>query len=305
MKNIFIYLSLIILAVSCTKEITIKEKELNKKLVAQSLFSPDSLWRVHLSETANRIKNEEIANVTNGTILIKDIDGNILAELTHTTEGIYKSVSHKPKIGEQYMIEVSSPDHPILITASSYIPKPVEFTVDTFSIFRDRSEKVELTFTIDDDADVTNFYIIRVYEIYDYNYGDVSGNNLWLTSNDVNIENIKNNEFEQGFDGNLIFLRDDSFNGKSYKLKCEIYKHNLYSTYNSHVYEDPNNMSRTLLMVTNCTEDAFNYLLSIELSRDTYDDPLLTPMNLHSNFSSDIGIFAGYYDNSILVAKEE
>ncbi len=297
MRKITIYLLLILLFSQCTKEVVIEDTDIKKQLVPQCLFNPDSLWTVYLQKTAYILNNEENEMVTNGAIQIKDEEGNTVTSLTHIKDGLYKSASHKPLAGKQYSIEVSSTEYPDILKANSYIPDTVDFTVDTVSIDRDGMALMELSFTINDDPDTENYYIIRVFEKNEW-----GASNHWMTSNDVNIEKTELDEFEQDFSGSYIFLRDEVFNGKSYTLKCEVFRHNL-NYYDQSDYVNDNN--KVYLIVTNCTKECFRYMLSLEQSGYTYNDPFITPMNLYSNFEQNIGIFAGYRDSKIEFKKEK
>lgn len=288
---------MILLFSQCTKEVVIEDTDIKKQLVPQCLFNPDSLWTVYLQKTAYILNNEENEMVTNGAIQIKDEEGNTVTSLTHIKDGLYKSASHKPLAGKQYSIEVSSTEYPDILKANSYIPDTVDFTVDTVSIDRDGMALMELSFTINDDPDTENYYIIRVFEKNEW-----GASNHWMTSNDVNIEKTELDEFEQDFSGSYIFLRDEVFNGKSYTLKCEVFRHNL-NYYDQSDYVNDNN--KVYLIVTNCTKECFRYMLSLEQSGYTYNDPFITPMNLYSNFEQNIGIFAGYRDSKIEFKKEK
>lgn len=286
------------MAFACKKEVTIDDEKYSKKLVPQCLFNPDSLWTVSLSETASILKNEEVGLISNGSVLIKDEDGQLIEELPYLKNGIYRSQINKPILGKRYRIEVKSQNYPDLTTASDIVPGTVNFTVDTVSIERNESQYIQLSFNIKDNPDEENFYIIRVMKRENYYDGTIYQNNYWLTSNDIYIDKVDENNFENEFSGSYIFLRDENINGKDYTLKCEIYKHNLYNYYN----EDDSN--KTYLIVTSCSEDCYKYLLSNEKARLTYDDPMISPMNLHTNFSNRIGIFGGYKDNVIEFKRE-
>ena len=83
------------------------------KLVVNSFFSADSLWEIQVSKSLSVLDNADLLKVNNASI---DIYKN--SELIDTirgpgTDGWYRSGLYLPEAGENYSIEVSTPDFPI------------------------------------------------------------------------------------------------------------------------------------------------------------------------------------------------
>ncbi len=309
MKQLTSVIAILILLSSCTKTLEISE-DTQRHLVAQCLFCPDSLWAVHLSETSliGESYHFQIEDTTksirDANVLIKDIDGNLVDELSYDQKGWYRSKTYKPEIDKEYVIEVSSKKFPKLITASNYVPNAINYSykvnvtsnkisVDTMEI--DLGDNFDIELTLHDEIEEDNYYIIFLIQTIGSSTGKDYRRKLYLSTEDIFIDrNYEDDLFDENttFSGRQIFIRDEHFNGKSYTLKF-------------HSQGFPNTI-KAELFVANCTKECFRYLFSSFYGIPDYMEPLIVaPRNVYSNFSDNLGIFAGYNQKKVTLVNNK
>ena len=149
---------------SCTKDLPFDSSQYEKKLVINSIFQVFKPFKVKLTTSRNILDvNDQIEQVKDATVVIKNDEDEVLEVLTHVGAGNYKSINIVPFIGENYRLEVS---HPKLgdYYAESSIPKIKTGTrIDTATVSYSNREALEVSVLIDDNSEkVDENYIFEV-----------------------------------------------------------------------------------------------------------------------------------------------
>jgi hypothetical protein len=222
-KNVsFALILLIIITTSCKK---IRDDLLpvgNSKTFFQSIINPDSVIRVYAGRTTG-ILNRETSFIDDATVLIYEND-ILFDTLSPETNGRYSSYK-KPSIGKQYTVKVIKDG---MLTGSTIIPDStklsepkIEFPTGYDAV--NQQYFGELTFTIDDDPDIENFYEVIIF-IKTFN--NLTNSYYYFYENDLNYvltpDKIVQNEGDWDYSPTTIFFSDKLFNGKKQQLAFSI-----------------------------------------------------------------------------------
>jgi hypothetical protein len=217
-KNVsFALILLIIITTSCKK---IRDDLLpvgNSKTFFQSIINPDSVIRVYAGRTTG-ILNRETSFIDDATVLIYEND-ILFDTLSPETNGRYSS------IGKQYTVKVIKDG---MLTGSTIIPDStklsepkIEFPTGYDAV--NQQYFGELTFTIDDDPDIENFYEVIIF-IKTFN--NLTNSYYYFYENDLNYvltpDKIVQNEGDWDYSPTTIFFSDKLFNGKKQQLAFSI-----------------------------------------------------------------------------------
>jgi len=130
-KNIFYLLITLFYLTSCVKEVKYDFKDLEKKVVINSFFCPDSIFKIHLSYTANPY-DTSIVIVDNAKIELWS-NNHKLDEFGYYKKGYYNS-NIKAEINTPYTIKVIVPDYDT-IYATDTIPDNVLYELEKNLIY--------------------------------------------------------------------------------------------------------------------------------------------------------------------------
>ena len=270
------------------------------KLVVNCFFDSDSIWEFQVSKSLSVLDNADIKLINNATIkLFKDSE--LIETITEQSDdGWYKSVNNLPEIGNDYSIEVTSPDFKSKLFATDYAPvaipvNNVSITI-TDSMFWDNYNydnimystgniKGNFDITISDPVNTENYYQLSIFSFDTvYKYWDESSEyhitkrELSISSDDPSVEN------DRDYNSNLIFT-DLFFDGKNYKLKVD--------------FEDWNARTEKQYYIELVSFSKSGYLY--RKSNDAYDqsqnDPFAEPVMIYCNIENGYGIFSGYSTN--------
>lgn len=301
-----------LLLAACQQD-TILDVELpdeSPKLVVNSLFNPDSLWTVQVSQTVPLLGTDKPQEVANARVEII-ADGAVIEVLPYLAErqvvsrsfsstAIYQSQTEKPEAGKQYAIRVTAPELDA-ITASDAIPEPVNIVS---SAYRDAiaSDVVgplsEIRLTFEDPAGIQNFYNLRVH-----NRGiDRETNFIGSSSYGFTVISDLQDEF-LGADPDA-FLGDDKlfhadtdgvsfsdsfFDGETKEIVLQLRGGSVCGTGGPSSYQ-----CQAVVELSTISEAFYRYHRTLQLQNETEQNPFAESVRIQSNIENGLGIFAGY-----------
>ena len=305
--KLYTFLMVLIILSSCKKELPFPDIKEDPLLVINSLFSPDSLLQVHVSESCHITDTScEFNFISDAQVQIKDEAENILAILTHQGNGIYSPDNLSLNHQYTYKLEVTHPGKKS-ITTQNQIPK--EFSCNFLGKKETTYEgNVAWTFEVEinDNPEEKNYYILEGFiEILDgehmTNYEEEqNGYLIPHTAHYTNDINTDNKTLTAGLDLSFIlyplrnvFLPDDNFNGQVYKTK--------FGIRDIDVYEQHLENSRAHIFVKSVSKEMYEYYKSIEKYRLFQNNIFSEPEIIYSNINEGIGIFAGYTQKEFVI----
>lgn len=166
MRKIFtllLFISLwLFLIYSCEKIIDIDIPDRERKIVLNSLITPDSLVEIHLSESESILKaGLSMDIIENATVQLYE-NNSFATLLLYTGEGCYVSSDFYPREENQYSVEVSVPGKDP-VSSSVLIPDPVKIiSIDTNVVIIDEmGVELQVRLKFVDPKEVDNYYIVK------------------------------------------------------------------------------------------------------------------------------------------------
>ncbi len=219
----FIVLIIILLTTSCKKIRDDLLPESNSKLYCQAILNPDSTIRVYVGRTT-AILSKDPSFINDASVLLYS-NSVLLDVLTNENNGTYSS-NVLPAPGDSYKIEIIKDSEKLsgstTVPGSTPLYEPkIEFPTGYDAL--NQQYFGELTFSIDDDPNVENFYEVIIFtKIYD------SHTNTYRYSykNDpayvIVPDKIVQNEGDWDYYPTSIFYSDKLFNGKKQQFAFSI-----------------------------------------------------------------------------------
>ena len=301
MKKIFLFfLVLTITITSCKK---IRDDLLpvgTTKLYCQSILNPDSSIRVYVGKTTD-ILNNEPAYIDDATVLL--YENNIFIDtLSHESNGKYFSTI-KPAIGEKYTIKVIKD---CILSASTTVPDStaliepeIEFPTGYDAV--NQEYYGNLTFTIDDNPSIENFYeVVIFYKSFyapdnEYYYSYLNNPNYSIVVPDP----IVKNEGDWDYFPATIFFSDKLFNGKKQAFSFSTVTTKRYlpdGSSNSNALKDDG-----YILLRSISKDYYLYrkyytrhAYNSGIHQDAIQNMLFTgePLDMYTNVSGGLGVVA-------------
>ena len=147
---------------SCEKIIDIDIPDSERKIVLNSLITPDSLVEIHLSESESILKaGFSMDIIENATVQLYE-NNSFAALLLYTSEGCYISSDFYPREENQYRVEVSVPGKDP-VSSSVLIPDPVKIiSIDTNIVIIDKEwAELQVRLKFVDPKEIENYYIVK------------------------------------------------------------------------------------------------------------------------------------------------
>ncbi len=320
-----------LLLYACETAVEVDVPRYPAQLTVNSLFNPDSVWQVELTQNRYILDNEPFASVPDAEVRITQ-QGRLVASLQYqgdapyTGNSVYRAEDSRPQAGEVYTLEVK---HPTLgnLTATSQVPVPptaiISAVLDTLDVREGAgldNENIAYAVTIRlDDPPEENFYSVTAQVNYLGFTGPTATNFTFYVRSSVQSmisdDPIVDNPFDRYRD-ELLF-NDVSFNGKPYELKVYVpfgerrltslifYKFTVLEGDTIRGPEgllQPGDMVGNSLSVTlrTTTEEYYNYNYTRDLQALVENNPFAQPVQVFDNIEGGLGVFAGY----IQVEKE-
>ena len=284
---IFFFLSLI----ACERPIPFPEPNTPSVLVANALFTKDSIWRVQLSQSVAIDSIISFNFIPNGHIEIKNLNNDLSILLKHQENGIYTSDTSLPTSAVPYELTAQA-DGFQSIQAISVVPKDFIINVKNFQ----RSEYLKqpnylFDLEIKDDPLTANFYLIQVQ------YALKKEEELFYEkarhfSFDINSDNemvvLDHSALKQSY------LSDANFNGQSYTSQIGAAS-SLLSTV------DLADELTAFISVYSISKAGYRYEKSVERFENVDNEIFAEPLGAFSNINNGLGIFAGYLEQRLEV----
>ena len=300
-KNIFLII-IVLLIISCEKEVVIPIEYTQQKLVVNALFCTDSLWEVELSASKYIYDTVDISYINNAQITISDSDGNSFL-LTNMDNGIYKSTNEQPEIGKIYTLNVSHDDYDN-VSASNQLPG--EIAIDNISweeptfVDGDIYRKINLTFQ---DSPEDDYYLIRINTgLWEYfeNYETGKLDSVYFEfSIPLMSQNINPNENDKWPETTLSFT-DNVFNGTQYTI--DLLMPEYYFTWEEK--EIDIGIEKIYISMSKISQEYYWYSSSYRAYLESQNAMFAQPTQVYTNIENGLGIFAGYSTTLDSIAVE-
>lgn len=216
-------LILVLIASSCKKIRDDLLPESNSKLYCQSIINPDSAIRVYVGRTTG-ILSKDPSFINDATVVLYN-NSILLDTLVNDNNGTYISNTF-PSQDNSYNIKVIKDG--IILKGSTTVP-------DSTPLYEPRLEFPtgydavnqqyfgELTFTINDDPVIENFYEVIIFT---KTYSDLTNTYRYSYKNDPAYvlvpDKIVQNEGDWDYSPTTLFFSDKLFNGKKQQFAFSI-----------------------------------------------------------------------------------
>ena len=347
MKNLLLFIIILTVFSSCTKEIDLNLGQTEKQLVVNCLFSEDNPWKVYLTQTKSTDDTEDPV-VANASVQIL-ANGNNVIELEYAGDGMYESEQY-PQKGVVYELRVDAPGYET-ISATNTIPADIEISNIDYSdspttyFFTNTMEDFDvapLSFDIESSSEA--FVRFRFYT-FDTNSGYlryrlpadslvvlrknglpecvldklIALTDVTLTTSEfyklldslsevcgyysVDLRNAIV-EFHVDEKAPEAFMIDDIFSTSSWAHNVSIDFRTVLGTFNKQEKADlfvahysvfnKSHEIENWLEVTGMSEDYYKYQESYIRQAFQAANPYTDVVQVHSNITNGVGIFAGY-----------
>ncbi len=228
-KLLFISILIGVFSFSCTDSIKLDLSHLPTQLVVNSVINPDSTIRVYLSQTQDFASPTSIHKYPNASIQLFE-DGALVGYLTE--QDSFYSMDYHPQINKEYALEIDAEGFET-VYAKTRIPARSSIS-DSYYLFKyryDDRESSDFTFceiTLNDPAQIENFYEIEVYKVNNY---------TWFSSryDTSEVYNLQTNdpavlaEGLSSYEPSVLLFSDQLLDGKAYQFSFEFSRFNATS----------------------------------------------------------------------------
>jgi len=278
---------LVFILFACEKIVDIDTGS-ERPFVVNSIFNPDSTWRVDVFRS-NALSSGEY---TWGYDTIKDasvvITGDQITTLQYNKAGYYETEVKPGAAGMDYSIVVSAPEMPEL-TALCKLPVPIMVDTAYGEVISQYGDKMILHFVIDDPAAESNYYEVYIdgwYRYYSEYYQDTVESPGWVDFQSTDPAYVVSEySIHNSLAGERMLFQDVLFNGnrKIFSLSIPNYTWRYAGT---HV-----KLSITLRSVS---AEYYQFRTTSQLQEDGRGDPFSQPVQVYNNIRNGTGIFAGF-----------
>jgi len=285
MKKILLLLLFIsiclFLIYSCEKIIDIDIPERERKVVLNSLITPDSLVEIHLSESESILKaGFSMDIIENATVQLYE-NNSFVTRLLYTGEGCYVSSDFYPREENPYRVEVSVPGKDP-VSSSVLIPDPVKIiSIDTNIVIIDKEwAELQVRLKFVDPKEIENYYIVKAKA-----YGKEPENPALFGPMNVYLESESPIISQYGKpEGGLVFS-DKLIDGSTHELSFDLY-----------FYPYGSDSLSTLIhfYLQSISESYYYYVVSKAMQEELTDNPFAEPVQVYNNIEGGLGIFGAY-----------
>jgi hypothetical protein len=279
MKKYSIFLVIIVLT-ACELVVDLDVPFDGEQLTINSLFNPDSVWRVSVSLNRYVLDNRPYKRVTNATVIVSDENGPV-ETLVHDGNGVYRSENGKPQARKAYTLSASSVVHGTVHAESLIPPAALVSNVEIQSSEFNGEPSSRISLQISDEPTTDNYYAISVevgneflnsqtLEVMSYRFPVVLGRN------DNGFEN------EQISNDNHLLIKDVFYTGPQLDVTVHSPDWNLLHS------------GSIFITVKTVSKDYYDFILTSSLQNQTSGNPFAQPVQVYSNVQNGFGIFAGF-----------
>lgn len=286
----------------CRKYLDFEGEDLQPRLVLNSLATADSVLTVTLSNSRGVIDPGALAPVTNGQVRVFDGQGNLVEELVHQGDGVYQGTTTIVE-GSELAVQAEASGLGA-VRAADRVPLAVPIQQwDTVSVIIDEGSgfvysTLELTLTINDPGDRSNFYMLEgfigqqytIEWVFDPNSGEFVPDTVLLdepffsratfsTTDQILLSGSDAGLGETRVFFNRALFRDELFNGstRSFRFRLE-------------TSIRPGTLDLRLVSIS---EAAFRYYRTLERYSYASGDPFAEPVQVFTNVEGGLGVWIG------------
>lgn len=286
MKKVILFIYTSLLFISCEKELILEQEDIDRKLVVNCIFSPDTNFRVFVGYT--QPMNEVDSIYAQDALVILFENNAVIDTMSYELGGWYSS-PYLPQVNESYQIQVLDGNN--IAFASSYVPDSIQNFTGTYELIYNQSGggnnpsyEIEYIYKFSDPPE-SNFYHIMegIYFQTPENYQHLSDPSVLADS-------------ELKFEPGSLFFSDDLFNGDTVNITINlIHLGGLGGQPAPFSGSVKSTSEEYYLFMKSWVKHKFNQNTSSNL-----EDPITVqfqgaPTELYSNVSGGYGIFAGFY----------
>lgn len=299
-----VWLVIVILATACEKDVYIRIKDSEHKLVVSGLLFPDSALVVHVSQTIQASVTGPADTTWSGwdTLIIYELrfyeNDQFIGDLERIRGSFYGLPDFRPVPGSTYRIEASAGERKP-VSATTIVPYPVEMNSFDTTLFYEEGLPVLLRATIglSDRAAEKNYYALQVAvtaKYYDWQEG-VLTDSLVTHYYQAKVPGRQENplEFIDFLNGNdpiyfdrKLFFTDDLFSGRSVDLTFDLFDRNPLTQRFDTV--------KVSVELEQVDQSYYFYAVSYRKYVNTYNMPFTEPVQVYSNVKDGYGLFTSY-----------
>lgn len=300
MKHVILIFFIIILSVSCERDVIIDVPPQTTKLVVNGLIRVNTAFRVTVSKTAGILDSTSPASYKVTNALLQLYENNVLKDTL-----VYEAASNtylvkrntRPQAGNIYKLTAEATG---FTTAQAETVTPAAVSIQSITrrinVKKDASgnylDEVKITFT--DDAATANYYLIKIRRPgYFSSGGNVSYSGIYcMHSSDKDIDRRNNGDptdFENCIDQEF-FMSDKNFNGQVKEVLLFIQHNELEPFLNI----STNKYVKPIVELHTITYDHYKYRKSYDAYRDAEDNPFAEPVLVFSNVKNGYGVFSTF-----------
>jgi hypothetical protein len=250
------------------------------QLTLNSVFSPDSVWKVQLNLNRHVLDKNPFTTVDDASVSILENEVPI-ETLVSKGNGMYRSTS-KPVVGKTYTIKVAT-DHYGSVQSTASVPTPVQNLEAVFHELEQREFSLESVIDIqfDDQPGERNFYKITALS---EGYSVAQHKRIAKTTAPIFLKSVGSENDDLG-EQEIIFS-DLLFDGETHQMSVKA----------GHLFS---NISNIIISVSAISEEYYNYKQTLQLQSDTRDNPFAQPVNVFNNIQGGFGFFGGFVRSNV------
>lgn len=280
------YFLLILIIVSCTKEISLDLNQQNQKLIVNSNFYLDSFFTIKLNLSKSIVDNKGYPLVPNATVEVYDKDTNLIELLKNQGQGLYSSLFNKAQKFNKYILKITYSGKEYWGIDSVPDQPKIKF-IDTFRMFfQGQQNYFNCLYSLKDSLKKKEYYGIKIkklaekYQLNSLNLIDTIKYEEWI---DIETKEFVLTENPiTGFSKKLLLIDDKYFNQNIQFLNFG--KSNLFANKNDKV-------KYLIVYFMKFNEGGFNYYSSIHQHVFYQNDPFSQPNQLFGNIPNALGAF--------------
>lgn len=292
----------------CEKDLEYDIATSQPRLVVNSLFARDSLFRIEVSVSATPGQGDQILSLKNASIALLEnnnqVDDFVLdsflaapinlggipnASLAPTKLFFHRSTNTIAKTGAVYAIKVDYPGYNEVF-AQTTVPRQlparkIDLPFDA-AISVNGRQLNQLSFEIDDDGGKANYFAVELL--------------AFEPGRQQNFQKIEFFSAEKAFSENLTVVDGQHSEGVFYQPENGVFFSNgkfqglkkRFDLYVDPAYTQPG-YSLTLRLMT-LSPEFYHFATSYQKQRSTSGNPFAEPAQVYSNVIGGLGIFGGY-----------
>lgn len=301
MKALIILDLIFLLFISCTKEIEMKEKDIEKKLVLNGLICPDSLISVKVSTTMAILDGQN--GFTDNATVNLFCDGTFIENLNYNGKGRYVSEKTYPIENKYYTIEVELDGYPTIraidtIPQKTYIIYGIHSSGNTYDEYGDPHHDYEILIA----DNVGNDYYELFFISQDFPNMYIDFYNISYQWDIVVADPVLRADSELDFSPITYIFSDNYFNGRNYLMANKFLNASVTGKFDKPIA--PTEKDRYAILRTT-TSVYYNYRkfwlrhsnnqqIGIRVEEPIFMSLIGEPVPMYSNVENGYGIFAAY-----------